>query len=62
MAKGKRGVDPEAATKRILRRQLKAFRKKFGRDPLPGEPMFFDPDASEPAPLAEETLRAEKLD
>jgi hypothetical protein len=32
MGKRRRSVDPEAATKRILREQLKAFRKKFGRD------------------------------
>ena len=31
--------------------QLEAFRKKFGRDPCPDDPIFFDPDANEPAPL-----------
>jgi hypothetical protein len=31
--------------------QLEAFRKKFGRDPCPDDPIFFDPDANEPVPL-----------
>ena len=34
----------------ILRQQLDAFRKKFGREPGPGDPVFFDPDAHEPTP------------
>ncbi len=31
--------------------QLEAFRRKFGRDPCPDDPIFFDPDANEPVPL-----------
>jgi hypothetical protein len=31
--------------------QLEAFRKKFGRDPCPDDPIFFDPDANDPVPL-----------
>jgi hypothetical protein len=31
--------------------QLLAFRAKFGRDAGPDDPIFFDPDADEPAPL-----------
>ncbi|MFD9860756.1 hypothetical protein [Streptomyces alboflavus] len=27
------------------------FRQKFGRDPGPDDPMFFDPDADEPTPM-----------
>lgn len=34
-----------------LRRQENLFREKFGRDPGPGDPVFFDPDADEPRPL-----------
>ncbi|MBN1171302.1 MAG: hypothetical protein JXA67_03930 [Micromonosporaceae bacterium] len=30
---------------------LQAFREKFGRDPGPDDPVFFDPDADEPTPL-----------
>jgi hypothetical protein len=33
--------------------QLRAFREKFGREPGPEDPVFFDPDAGEPRPLDE---------
>jgi hypothetical protein len=36
-----------------LKEQREAFRKKFGRDPGPGDPVLFDPDADEPTPLTE---------
>jgi hypothetical protein len=36
-----------------LLQQRDAFRKEFGRDPGPGDPVFFDPDADEPKPLSE---------
>jgi hypothetical protein len=29
----------------MLLRQREAFRKKFGRDPGPSDPFFFDPNA-----------------
>jgi hypothetical protein len=29
------------------------FRKKFGRDPRPDDPIFLDPDADEPRPVEE---------
>lgn len=32
--------------------QLEAFRVKFGRDPGPGDPLFFDPDSDEPRALS----------
>lgn len=32
----------------LLRKQLNAFEKKFGRPPCPNDPIFFDPDADEP--------------
>ena len=31
--------------------QLQAFRAKFGRDPKPDDPVFFDPDADTPQPM-----------
>lgn len=43
-------------TKEALERQLEKFREKFGREPGPGDPVFFDPEANEPIPIAEETL------
>ena len=35
----------------LMKRQLEAFRKKFGREPGPNDPVFFDPDADEPTPM-----------
>src|SRR5215472_4686789 len=35
----------------IARQQIEAFRKKFGRDPGPGDPLFFDPDKDVPTRL-----------
>lgn len=47
--------DPESATGRELSALFEglreSFREKFGRDPVPGDPVFFDPDAHGPAPL-----------
>ena len=34
-----------------LLRQRKAFIEKFGREPGPDDPVFFDPDANTPQPL-----------
>ncbi|WP_416874930.1 hypothetical protein [Kitasatospora sp. SC0581] len=34
-----------------LEKQLAAFREKFGREPEPHDPIFFDPDTDEPVPL-----------
>jgi hypothetical protein len=49
-------LDPEGAA--IVRRQIEQFRKKFGRDPGPGDPLFFDPDADHPRRLQLEPLEA----
>ena len=49
MGKGKRiKVDKGGQSDKILKKQLRAFRKQFGRDPYPGEPVFFNPDADAP--------------
>src|SRR5262245_55431123 len=37
---------------KLLRKQLKAFRKRSARDPFHNEPVFFDPDA--PGDVAKE--------
>ena len=42
-------IPPEVVEE--LRRQEDRFREKFGRDPGPHDPVFFDPDADEPSPL-----------
>jgi hypothetical protein len=45
----------------MLLRQREAFRKKFGRDPGPGDPFFFDPNADEPTPMSSVAMEAEVL-
>jgi hypothetical protein len=54
-------VTPEMA--KTLRHQRKKFIKKFGREPGPDDPVFFDPKASAPVSitpkeLADATLKA----
>jgi hypothetical protein len=46
----------------MMRAQLKDFRRKFGRDPKPGEPVFFDPDKDEPTPLDPGKVEADMLE
>ncbi|GAA4734340.1 hypothetical protein [Phytohabitans rumicis] len=36
-----------------LAAQLAAFQEKFGREPGPTDPLFFDPDADEPMPMGQ---------
>jgi hypothetical protein len=43
----------------ILRYQREAFRQKFGRDPGPNDPVFFDPDADEPVKMASNRMDAD---
>ncbi len=45
-------MHPEVAT--ALESQMERFREKFGRDPGPDDPIFFDPDADSPRPLPAE--------
>ena len=40
-----------ADNKALLLRQFEAFRLKFGRDPVKGDPLFFDPNSDTPRPL-----------
>jgi HEPN domain-containing protein len=40
----------------LMKFQEELFRKKFGRDPGPGDPVFFDPEADEPRPLSQEQI------
>ncbi len=61
MAKRRRSVNPDIVVKHVLRGQLRDFRKKFGRDPLPGEPVFFDPDEDVPTEMSEKQVREDML-
>jgi len=49
-------LPPEAA--KALKKQLKAFRKRFNRDPRPDEPIFFDPDSNTPQFQSEANIKA----
>jgi len=48
-------LSPEA--KEILEEQRKRFIEKFGREPSPKDPVFFDPDADTPQPYSEEKIK-----
>jgi len=52
-------LSPE--TRKLLECQLERFRQKFGREPGPGDPIFFDPDADEPQPIDEAVINAEMV-
>jgi len=56
MSKRRRSVELDQQTMDAINHQLEAFRMKFGREPGPDDPLFFDPDADEPRPLTEEQI------
>jgi hypothetical protein len=43
----------------MMEGQARRFRDKFGRDPRPEDPIFFDPDADEPRPCDLDTVTRE---
>lgn len=46
----------------LIERQLQAFRDKFGREPGPSDPVFFDPDADTPQKIPLEKHHAGMLE
>ncbi len=50
-------LNPEMAGL-VIREQTEAFRRKFGREMSPTDPLFFDPDADLPLPLSDENHEA----
>src|SRR5215470_17590266 len=46
----------------IVEAQRQRFREKFGRDWGPNDPVFFDPDATEPVPMSAVKLEAETVE
>jgi hypothetical protein len=48
-------VSPETIA--IFQVQLELFRKKFGRNPGPEDPVFFDPKCDVPTPILKSQLR-----
>lgn len=53
-------LDPEVA--KALGRQRQAFRAKFGRDPGPSDPVFFDPNADESRPIDPEEFERDMIE
>ncbi|MGV1010232.1 MAG: hypothetical protein ACOYBY_16770 [Dermatophilaceae bacterium] len=39
-----------------IENQLERFREKFGREPGPDDPLFFDPDIDQPTPVDAEKV------
>jgi hypothetical protein len=58
----RRRKKPQLQTRRVklhpraieaIESQICRFREKFGRDPEPDEPIFFDPDSDVPVPMSQ---------
>jgi hypothetical protein len=45
--------------RQTLRDQRAAFVAKFGREPGPGDPLFFDPTKDTPTPISAERMAAD---
>jgi hypothetical protein len=43
----------------MIKCQTRRFRDKFGRDPGPEDPVFFDPEADQPRPCDQDTVTRE---
>ena len=56
---GKHKQEPLGEAMRALEEQREYFRKKFGREPEPGDPLFFDPDVDTPIALDQERINAQ---
>ncbi|MGO8796701.1 MAG: hypothetical protein ACLQLC_17900 [Candidatus Sulfotelmatobacter sp.] len=54
MRKNERTIPISAETRQLIERQRAAFRKQFGREPGPDDPIFFDPDCAYPRPVPQQ--------
>jgi hypothetical protein len=54
---GTKTIPVSDETLELMREQQAAFRQKFGREPGPNDPVFFDPDADTPQPMDLEACR-----
>ncbi len=57
-----RVVELSPVMNEIIEEQLEHFREKFGREPGPTDPIFFDPNSDEPRPISEESLMGAMAD
>jgi len=53
------GTEKDAEIREALQNQLQRFRDKFGREPGPEDPLFFNPDKDEPTFMDPEKGRAD---
>jgi len=53
---GSRSISMTPEIEEDLNEQRKKFIEKFGREPCPDDPLFFDPDADTPQPYPEKKL------
>jgi hypothetical protein len=53
------GSSTDEHLREIMQRQAERFRAKFGRDPRPEDPIFFDSDADKPRPHDPDTATRE---
>jgi len=51
---GSRSISMTQDMQELLEEQEKSFVEKFGREPGPDDPLFFDPDVDTPQPYPEE--------
>jgi hypothetical protein len=58
----KRKIKLTSETRDLMEDQLQRFREKFGRDPRPEDPMFFDADYDEPTALTPEKMMEGMVD
>ena len=55
-------VELSPQSEAAMEAQLRRFREKFGRDPAPGEPVFFDPDFDVPTPYDQAKFNRQLLE
>ena len=56
---GSRSISMPPELEEDFKKQRKQFIEKFGREPGPDDPLFFDPDADTPQPYPEERVTEE---
>ena len=57
----RRSINMDDRTAKVVEEQLESFRAKFGREPRPGEPLFFDPSHPTPRRLQVEPMEAQMV-
>lgn len=49
-------LDLSSEAREVFEQQMEAFVEKFGREPGPNDPIFFDPESDTPQPLSPEKI------